>query len=154
MKQELYQTLEKQLKYLLSAQRYYVTNAAQFAALIYQSLENINWVGFYFYRENQLTLGPFQGKPACTPIPLGRGVCGQAAQKQQTIIVTDVNQFQDHIVCDTASQSEIVVPILNITNDNLIGVLDIDSPQKANFNQDDAHGLENLVKTFLTMTDF
>jgi len=125
----------------------WVCNAANLSALLYWSLERINWAGFYVFDGKELVLGPFQGKPACTRIPLGKGVCGTAAQQRRTLVVPNVNEFPGHIACDTASQSEIVVPI--IANDKLFGVLDIDSPHLARFDAETAQLCESIVALFV-----
>jgi GAF domain-containing protein len=120
-----------------------VANMANVAALIWQFLPDLNWAGFYRMVGDELVLGPFQGKPACIRIPLGRGVCGAAAQTRETQLVEDVHAFPGHIACDDASASEIVVPILH--DGRLIGVLDLDSPRPARFDQQDRIGLERLI---------
>jgi L-methionine (R)-S-oxide reductase len=124
-----------------------VANAANTAALIFDALPDLNWAGFYFLRADELVVGPFQGKPACVRIALGKGVCGTAAVERKTIIVPDVESFPGHIACDAASRSEIVVPL--IADGKLLGVLDIDSPRLARFDQGDARGLERLAALFL-----
>ena len=121
-----------------------VANMANMAAVLFGGLEKINWAGFYVLKGNTLVLGPFQGKPACVRIPLGKGVCGTAAQTRQTQRVENVHQFPGHIACDSASNSEIVVPIRK--NGEIIGVLDIDSPIKNRFTEEDKAGLEQFVK--------
>lgn len=140
---ENYQTLYQSIQGLIEGETDALANVANSAALLFNSLEEINWAGFYLFKENQLILGPFQGKPACIRIALGKGVCGTAAQNRESIVVQDVHQFPGHIACDEASASEIVVPI--IQNDKLIGVLDIDSPVKARFNERDRQGLQGFV---------
>jgi len=142
-KKEDYQNICLSLKGLIQEETDALANLANSSALIYNSLEELNWAGFYLYKENQLILGPFQGKPACIRIALGRGVCGTAAQNREVIVVQDVHQFPGHIACDAASASEIVIPI--IKNDKLIGVLDIDSPIIARFNEEDRLGLIEFV---------
>lgn len=124
---------------------YPVTVLANASALLYDSLENLNWAGFYVARDDRLLLGPFQGKPACTVIPFGKGVCGTAALRNETVLVKDVHQFPGHIACDSASASEIVVPIHK--DGKLYGVLDIDSPLTGRFTEDDRETLEAFVKT-------
>jgi L-methionine (R)-S-oxide reductase len=141
------QMLLAQAKRLLASDTDPVANAANLSALIFQYLENINWVGFYFLRGQELILGPFQGKPACVRIPLGKGVCGAAAAQQKTLIVDDVHQFSGHITCDAASNAEIVIPLLN--NKQLFGVLDIDSPQLARFQAPEQAALEELAKIYM-----
>ncbi|WEG13873.1 GAF domain-containing protein [Pullulanibacillus sp. KACC 23026] len=143
--EEQYEQVNKQLKALIEDEPNQIANLANTAALLAQFLENINWVGFYLYDGKELVLGPFQGLPACIRIPIGKGVCGTAAEKGQTIRVEDVNHFQGHIACDAASQSEIVIPIKK--KGALIGVLDIDSPSTKRFSEADQKGLEQLVAT-------
>lgn len=123
-----------------------IANAANTAALLFQTLPGLNWAGFYILRGDTLVLGPFQGKPACVRIPLGKGVCGTAAQKQQTLVVKDVHAFPGHIACDAASNSEIVIPI--IKNGKLWGVLDIDSPLLARFDDTDRQFLQQVADLF------
>ncbi|QNT77372.1 GAF domain-containing protein [Entomobacter blattae] len=135
------------LEALLAEETDFIANAANTAALLFEYLPNINWVGFYLMKDNQLVLGPFQGKAACVRIPLGKGVCGTAAQKKETVIVDDVNHFEGHIACDSASQSEIVIPL--IKNNTVIGVLDIDSPLIKRFSEQDKNGLEKAAQIFL-----
>jgi GAF domain-containing protein len=124
-----------------------VANAANTAALIYHTLPDINWAGFYFLKGDELLLGPFQGKPACVRIQLGKGVCGTAAAERKTLVVPDVQKFPGHIACDTASNSEIVVPL--IKDNKLLGVLDVDSPALGRFDEEDQKGMERLVKIFM-----
>jgi len=143
----LYETLNSQLRALLDGERDFIANAANTAALIYHTLPDLNWAGFYILRGDELCLGPFQGKPACTRIAMGRGVCGTAAQRRATVVVEDVHRFPGHIACDNASNAEIVVPI--IRQGRLIGVLDLDSPTVGRFNAQDQAGLEKLVETFV-----
>ena len=151
-KTELYANLNSQLRSLLEGERDLIANAANLAALLFHSLPNINWAGFYLLKETELVLGPFQGNPACVRIALGKGVCGTAAQQRQTILVDNVHDFPGHIACDSASNSEIVVPIL--FGERLIGVLDIDSPSLFRFDDQDAQGLNDLVEIFVAATDF
>ncbi|MBE7214843.1 GAF domain-containing protein [Shewanella benthica] len=146
MRTEFYQTLNRQAQALLQGEDDLVAAMANFSALINDSLEDLNWVGFYLYKDEQLVLGPFQGRVACTRIPLGKGVCGSAASEKKTFRVADVHQFSGHIACDAASNSEIVIPI--IRDNRLIAVLDIDSPKLARFDEIDQIGLENLVFSF------
>ena len=150
-KPELYRELAQQLEALLTGERDAVANAANAAALLYHSLADINWTGFYFLRGEELVLGPFQGKPACVRIPLGKGVCGTAAADRRSILVEDVFAFPGHIACDTASRSEIVVPL--ISEGNLLGVLDIDSPSPARFDADDQSGLERIAAIYTAASD-
>lgn len=141
-----------ELKELLAGERDFIANAANTAALLFLRLEQINWVGFYLLRGSQLVLGPFQGKPACVRIDLGKGVCGTAAQRRTTIVVPDVHQFPGHIACDEMSQSEIVVPLL--TDDGqLLGVLDVDSPQLSRFNAADTEQLKEIARVLLNASD-
>lgn len=142
-----YGLISKQLAGLIEGETDRIANLANFAALLWQELSGINWVGFYLLKRNQLILGPFQGKPACTRIDLGSGVCGTSASMGKTVIVADVHQFPGHIACDAASKSEIVVPI--IKNGQLIGVLDIDSPNFDRFDHRDQQGLEGLLQLLL-----
>jgi GAF domain-containing protein len=147
-KYALYQQIFEQLQELIGSESNFIANAANTSALLFQSLPDINWVGFYIAEGQELVLGPFQGKPACVRIPFGRGVCGKAAAQRSTVIVSDVNQFPGHIACDTASQSEIVVPLLNWGR--MLGVLDIDSASLNRFDEEDEEGLESLVSVFLS----
>lgn len=145
---EKYSQLTSQLDALLSGEPNRFANLSNASALLNQFFDRINWVGFYLLEgEDELVLGPFQGLPACIRIPLGRGVCGTSAMNRETIIVPDVDQFPGHIACDSASRSEIVVPL--IKDGNLLGVLDIDSPELDRFNDDDREGLEELVKVLV-----
>ena len=150
-KSELYANLKAQLSSLFEGERDFIANAANLAALLYHSLPELNWAGFYLLKGDDLVLGPFQGKPACVRIPIGRGVCGTAAQQKQTLLVDDVHEFPGHIACDSASNSEVVVPL--IKDERLLGVLDLDSPSFARFDDEDARGLNELVATFLSMSD-
>ena len=146
-KREQYAELADQALGLLHGERDRVANAANFAALVYQALPDLNWAGFYFFDGNELVVGPFQGKPACVRIALGKGVCGTAATTRQTQVVRDVHAFPGHIACDAASQSEIVVPLY--AGDRLIGVWDVDSPIPARFDDDDRVGMERLARIFM-----
>src|SRR6187401_29384 len=139
-----YGELARDLTALLSGERDLIANAA---ALIYDALPGLNWAGFYLYKSGELVLGPFQGKPACVRIAMGKGVCGTAAQRRETVLVEDVHAFPGHIACDSASNSEIVVPL--IKGSELLGVLDLDSPLQARFGSADARGLEAVAKIFL-----
>ncbi len=141
---ENYSILNKQLSALLSGETNLIANLSNTSALLNVFLKDINWVGFYLLENNDLVLGPFQGLPACIRIPLGKGVCGTAAQSAKTIIVDDVDQFPGHIACDAASKSEIVIPIFK--DGKLIAVLDVDSPQKSRFSKEEAQYLEQFVK--------
>lgn len=126
----------------------FVANAANTAAFLFAALPDINWIGFYRATDDELVLGPFLGQPACTRIPFGKGVCGKAAESQETVVVPDVAHFPGHIVCDTSSQSEIVVPLLNWGR--LLGVLDVDSASLNRFSEDDQEGLECLASVFVS----
>ncbi|MCU7665936.1 GAF domain-containing protein [Bacillus thuringiensis] len=142
-----YETVIKQLDALLTGESNLVANLSNASALLNQFLDRVNWVGFYVTEGNQLVLGPFQGMPACVRIPFGRGVCGVAAETKTTQLVADVHQFPGHIACDSASNSEIVVPI--VKEGAVIGVLDIDSPEKNRFDEVDQRYLEKFVETLL-----
>ena len=144
--------LAEELAALLAGERDWIANSANTAALLYERLADVNWVGFYFRQGDDLVLGPFQGRPACVRIAMGRGVCGTAAERLETIVVPDVHKFPGHIACDSASNSEVVVPIVD--NDRLIGVLDIDSPVAGRFSETDAAGLERVVAVYLAATTF
>ena len=146
-KSKLYASLVVQLMSLLKGEHDFIANAANFSALLFNSLPNVNWAGFYFLRGEELVLGPFQGNPACVRIPLGNGVCGVAAQQCETIIVPNVHEFPGHIACDVASNSEIVVPLFD--GERLLGVLDLDSPLIGRFDDQDAEGLNELVTVFV-----
>src|SRR6187397_549687 len=142
-----YDELARDLAALLSGERDFIANAANTAALIYDALPGLNWAGFYLYKSGELVLGPFQGKPACVRIAIGKGVCGTAAERRETVVVEDVHAFPGHIACDSASNSEIVIPLLR--GSELLGVLDLDSPLQARFGSADARGLEALAKIFI-----
>lgn len=145
-----YGLLAAQLESLLASERDFIANAAQFCALLFHELDDLNWAGFYLSREGELLLGPFQGKVACVRIPFGKGVCGTAAATRQTQRVEDVHAFPRHIACDSASNSELVIPLLK--GDRLIGVLDLDSPKLARFSEEDRRGMEQLAAIFLRLT--
>jgi L-methionine (R)-S-oxide reductase len=147
-KREHYEDLAQQARGLLAGERDLIANAANFCALIYHSLPEVNWAGFYLYDGNELVVGPFQGKPACIRIALGRGVCGTAAQTRETQLVRDVNVFDGHIACDDASQSEIVVPLIKADR-TLLGVWDVDSPVINRFDEDDRIGMQALCTVFM-----
>ena len=151
-KQALYANLHRTLNALLENERDVIANLANTAALLWQELPDINWCGFYFFDGKELVVGPFQGKPACVRIALGKGVCGTAAAQRKTIVVPDVHKFDGHIACDSASNSEIVVPLQR--NDAVLGVLDIDSPTFNRFDAQDADGLNAVVSLLLARTDF
>ena len=144
-----YAQLEHTLRALLAGEPDPVACAANMSALLYWSLPQLNWVGFYLLEERSgdLLVGPFQGKPACVRIALGQGVCGTAAAQRATVVVPDVHEFPGHIACDSASNSEVVVPILD--GDRLLGVLDLDSPVTGRFDEADARGLEALVRVYV-----
>ena len=146
-KSELYANLQLQLRGLLEGERDFIANAANFSSLLYHSLPDLNWAGLYLRKGGELVLGPFQGQPACVRIAIGKGVCGTAAEQRQTVLVDNVNEFPGHIACDSASNSEIVVPL--IAHDELLGVLDLDSPALARFDDEDARGLNELVEIFI-----
>ncbi|RKL66742.1 GAF domain-containing protein [Salipaludibacillus neizhouensis] len=145
--EEKYTLLTKQLDALLEGEKDQIANLSNASSLLNQFLSDVNWVGFYFWKENELVLGPFQGMPACVRIKYGKGVCGTAAKEERTLRIEDVHTFPGHIACDAASNSEIVVPLLK--NGSLIGVLDIDSPSKNRFSEEDQKGLEQFASTLL-----
>ena len=142
-----YAEVARDLRALLSGERDLVANAANTSALLFDALPDLNWAGFYLYKSGELVLGPFQGKPACVRISLGLGVCGTAAQRRATVLVEDVHAFPGHIACDSASNSEIVIPLMR--GGDLLGVLDLDSPRLRRFSAADQRGLEALAKIFL-----
>lgn len=146
-KNQLYQQICEHLTELLGDEKNFIANAANTSALLFQSLPDVLWVGFYITEGKELVLGPFQGKPACARLPFGKGVCGTAAAKRKTVVVPDVKRFSGHIACDMASQSEIVVPLLNWGK--VLGVLDIDSATANRFDDDDREGIESVVAVFL-----
>ena len=143
-KAELYATLAAQLRSLIGDEPDAIANMANCAALLYHSLPDVNWAGFYLLKGNELVLGPFQGQPACVRIPIGRGVCGTAAEQRQTLLVPNVDEFPGHIACDSASRSEVVVPLTN-SDGKLVGVLDIDSPMLGRFDEEDQRGIQVLA---------
>ncbi len=146
-KRQLFEALAKELRSLLEGEDDPIANAANTAALVFHRLPELNWVGFYFFKDGQLVVGPFQGKPACTRLNLGKGVCGTAAAQRRTIVVADVHQFPGHIACDAASASEIVIPL--VAESRLLGVFDADSPVAGRFDAEDRVGLESIVAIFL-----
>ena len=150
-KRELYEELARQARGLLAGEHDAIANAANLSALIWQSLADLNWAGFYFLKGRELVLGPFQGKPACVRIALGSGVCGAAATGAKTIVVPDVHAFAGHIACDTQSNSELVAPL--IKDGRVLGVLDLDSPLLGRFDADDAAGIEALARTWVEASD-
>ena len=146
-KPTLYRDLGRQLQSLIAGEPDRIANAANMAALIFNGLPDLNWAGFYFTQGPELVLGPFQGQPACVRIPWGNGVCGTAAARGETVLVPDVHEFPGHIACDPVSQSELVVPLIEAGK--VIGVLDLDSPHLARFDDEDRAGCEHLVAVFL-----
>jgi GAF domain-containing protein len=151
-KKTAYDDIAQQLEGLFSGERDWLANAANMASLLFHSLPDLNWAGFYLMKDGELVLGPFQGKPACIRIAVGRGVCGTAVARKATVLVEDVESFPGHIACDAASQSELVVPLLR--DGQVLGVLDLDSPRKARFDAVDQAGCERLVELFLAASDF
>lgn len=151
-KEELYRELTGQLRALLEGERDWLANLANASALIFHSLPDLNWAGFYLMRGGELVVGPFQGKPACVRIAVGRGVCGGAVQERRSLVVPDVHAFPGHIACDSASRSELVVPVL--AGETILGVLDLDSPSPERFDEEDRLGCEALVAALLAATDF
>ena len=147
----IYRQLHDQLSALFVGERDGLANTANMSALIYETLPDLNWAGFYFLQGRELVLGPFQGRVACVRIALGQGVCGTAAARRETVVVADVHAFPGHIACDAASRSEIVVPLIH--NGRLLGVLDLDSPLLARFDHDDLAGLTAAVDLLLQHTD-
>ena len=145
-KVELYADLADQTRGLLAGERDRTANAANFAALVWYALPDINWCGFYFFDGTELVVGPFQGRPACVRIAIGKGVCGTAAATRETQVVEDVDAFPGHIACDSASRSEIVVPLID---GHLIGVWDVDSPSLARFDNEDRAGMQRLCSIFV-----
>lgn len=151
-KAEFYADLGRQLAALIGDERDAVANAANSSALMFQMMPDLNWAGFYFLRAgNVLVLGPFQGKPACIRIPVGRGVCGAAAERRQSVLVEDVHAFPGHIACDAASRSELVVPLMR--DGRVLGVLDLDSPLPARFDAEDQAGVEALAALYVAGSD-
>ena len=153
-----YALLERQVESVLEGERSLMANAAQFSALVYDTLSDLNWAGFYFTVPSRkgegqdLLVGPFQGKPACARIPFGRGVCCTTAVERKTIVVPDVHAFPGHIACDSASASEIVIPL--VKDGEVLGVFDIDSPVLDRFSEEDREGLEAMIRAFMDGTDF
>ncbi|NUO75771.1 MAG: GAF domain-containing protein [Lysobacter sp.] len=146
-KPEQYEQLLAQARALMHGERDRIANAANLSALVYHALPQLNWVGFYFFDGTELVVGPFQGLPACVRIPLDKGVCGAAASSRQTQRIADVHAFPGHIACDSASNSELVVPLVS-SKGELIGVLDLDSPVQDRFDVEDQHGLEAIARAF------
>jgi GAF domain-containing protein len=150
-KREIFHDLALQAEGLFRGERDAIANAANLSSLIFTSLDDLNWSGFYFLKNGMLVLGPFMGRPACVRIEMGKGVCGTAAARRETIIVEDVEKFPGHIACDVASRSEIVIPL--VKNGQLIGVLDIDAPMRGRFDAEDRKGLETLAQLWLGASD-
>ena len=150
-KPDQYAQLLEQARALLHGERDRIANAANLSALVYHALPGLNWVGFYFFDGTELVVGPFQGLPACVRIPLDKGVCGAAARSRETQRIEDVHAFPGHIACDSASNSELVVPL--VKDGRLIGVLDLDSPRIGRFTEQDQHGIEALAAIFLRLSD-
>ena len=150
-KPQIYRELALMAEGLFRGERDLVANAANLSALLWLGLADLNWAGFYFLRGSALVLGPFQGKPACVRIGIGKGVCGSAAAQRKTLIVADVETFPGHIACDVASRSELVVPLLD--GARLIGVLDLDSPARARFDSEDAKGVETLAALWVAASE-
>ncbi len=146
-KQEFYRELAAQLEALLAGESDAIANAANTSALLFQMMPDLNWAGFYIMRSGELVLGPFQGKPACVRIPVGKGVCGAAVAQGKSILVEDVHAFPGHIACDAASRSELVVPLIG--RDGVIGVIDLDSPSPARFDAYDQAGIERIAAIWL-----
>lgn len=146
-----YKLLTRQLEALVEDEADLLANSANLVGLLFAEIPDINWLGIYVLRGSELVLGPFQGKPACVRIPLGQGVCGTAAQRMESQLVADVNDFSGHITCDPASVSEVVVPL--ISAGQVIGVLDVDSPLQGRFSADDQHGLELLCERFVQLLE-
>jgi GAF domain-containing protein len=142
-KKQLYQQLVSQAQAIMAGEKNLIANMSNLSAIIFNGLSDVNWAGFYLYDANELVLGPFQGQPACIRIPIGKGVCGTAAATGEVQLIEDVHQFDGHIACDAASNSEVVVPFYH--GDELVGVLDIDSPKLARFDEQDKQGMEDLV---------
>ena len=153
-----YASLAQELQGLLSGEHDLIANAANATSLIYHALPDLNWCGVYLLRGQDLIVGPFQGKPACVHIPVGKGVCGKAAADRKTIVVPNVHEFPGHIACDAASNSEIVIPLMGRSarteGDYLLGVLDLDSPKLNRFDDDDRSGLEALAAVFMKSLNY
>ena len=150
-KSALYTLLDQQLAALFAGERDFVANAANASSLLFHLLPQINWTGFYLLKNDELVLGPFQGKPACVRIPLGKGVCGTAASRREPVVVPNVHEFPGHIACDAASNAEIVIPLL--AKNRLLGVLDLDSPVAGRFDDHDLAGLQRVVDRLLHSSD-
>lgn len=152
MKQTDYELLAKQVRALAETDPWYVPLLANAVALIFDAVEDLNWAGFYLLRDGKLVLGPFQGKQACIHIPVGKGVCGTAAERMESVLVPDVHAFAGHIACDAASRSELVVPVFS--SGILAGVLDLDSPSAGRFSEEDREGMELLARTLGELLEF
>jgi GAF domain-containing protein len=150
-KPEFYRALKRQVDALLEGERDPIANAANVSALLFQQMPDLNWAGFYFLRGEELVLGPFQGKPACVRIAVGKGVCGTAVARRQSIVVEDVEAFPGHIACDAASRSELVVPLMR--GNTVAGVIDLDSPTPGRFDADDRAGIESVAERYLRGSD-
>ncbi len=150
-KAEIYYDLALQARGLFEGERDVIANAANLSSLLYNGLDQLNWAGFYFLRSDTLVLGPFQGKPACVRIAVGKGVCGTAAAQRKSLIVPDVEKFPGHIACDSASRSELVVPL--IRGGTIVGVLDLDAPIPERFDDEDRDGVEALARLWLAASD-
>jgi GAF domain-containing protein len=151
-KAETYREIARQLEALLEGEHDPIANAANTAALLYHALADLNWAGFYFLRDDrELVVGPFQGRPACVRIPVGHGVCGSAVLHRRSVLVADVQEFPGHIACDTASRSELVVPL--ISNDRILGVLDLDSPLASRFDAEDQAGIERMAAIYVASSE-
>lgn len=148
-KSEQYAQLAQQAQALVGGESDRIANAANLSALVFHALPDLNWAGFYFFDGNELVVGPFQGLPACIRIPLDKGVCGAAARSRQVRRVDDVNAFPGHIACDSASRSELVVPLVAPGDDTLIGVFDLDSPELARFDVVDERGIEEIARIYV-----
>ena len=146
-----YASIARRLESLLEGERDFLANSANTAALVFELTGDLNWAGFYFRQGDELVLGPFQGRVACVRIAFGRGVCGAAAARAESVLVENVHQVEDHIACDAASNAELVVPI--IENGRVLGVLDLDSPTVGRFDEEDRQGIEDLVEIFQRCTD-
>jgi L-methionine (R)-S-oxide reductase len=150
-KAAFYRELGEQLQALLSGETDAIANAANTSALLFHLMPDLNWAGFYLMRDGELVLGPFQGKPACVRIPVGRGVCGTAVERRSSVLVADVHAFPGHIACDAASRSELVVPL--IKDGAVIGVIDLDSPHEGRFDALDQDGIEAVAAIYLSASD-
>jgi GAF domain-containing protein len=150
-KPEFYRALKRQVDALLEGERDPIANAANVSALLFQQMPDLNWAGFYFLHGEELVLGPFQGKPACVRIAVGKGVCGTAVARRQSIVVEDVEAFPGHIACDAASRSELVVPLMR--GNTVAGVIDLDSPTPGRFDADDRAGIESVAERYLRGSD-